>query len=69
MTPRGSRNRTDKDQLSTFLTTNMLPQDPTNNRQGTAWARLENFCEDLVEETPGRELYIIAGGFGSLNPE
>jgi len=69
MTPRGSRNRTDKDQLSTFLTTNMLPPDPTNNRQGTAWARLENFCEDLVEETPSRELYIIAGGFGSLNPE
>jgi endonuclease G, mitochondrial len=47
----------------------MLPQHPTNNRQGTAWARLENFSEDLVEETPGRELYIIAGGFGSLNPE
>lgn len=61
LAPNADRNRIEKDQFATFLTTNLLPQHPDNNRRGTAWERLEAFSRSLVEDA-NKELYIIAGG-------
>jgi endonuclease G, mitochondrial len=61
MTPSGDRSNTPTDNAATFLMTNILPQAPDNN-QGP-WAELENYSRDLVRQ--GKELYIIAGGYGS----
>lgn len=56
------RTRTTTDNSSTFYMTNMIPQSPGNN-QGP-WRELEEFSRYLV--TQGKELYIVAGGEGSL---
>jgi endonuclease G, mitochondrial len=60
MAPSGDRTRTVQDNSATFVMTNILPQAPDNN-QGP-WAELESYCRDLVRD--GKELYIIAGGYG-----
>ena len=62
MLPAADRSRTFKDMYATFHTTNVLPQHQGNNRQGSAWANLENDMQDLVTEN-NRELYMTAGGF------
>ncbi|TAD88841.1 MAG: DNA/RNA non-specific endonuclease [Oscillatoriales cyanobacterium] len=67
LTAREQRNRTQKDQLATFLTTNLLPQEPGQNQRG-AWRQLEAFSRTIVLNR-GWELYNIAGGYGSLNGE
>jgi endonuclease G len=66
MATREQRSRTDKDQLATFLTTNLLPQTEENNRAGYPWRRLEEFSKKLVDKR-NRELYTFAGGAGSAN--
>ena len=40
--------------------TNMIPQAPANNRE--VWRELEEYSRDLVSQ--GKELYIVAGGYG-----
>lgn len=60
MVPSGDRTQNPVDNSATFLMTNIVPQAPDNN-QGP-WAELETYCRDLVEQ--GKELYIIAGGYG-----
>lgn len=58
-----SKDRTNnrRNNVATFLMTNMLPQAPSLNRG--PWKSLEGFEQNEAAE--GRELYIIAGGFGS----
>ncbi|PZV10720.1 MAG: nuclease [Pseudanabaena sp.] len=46
---------------STFLMTNIVPQAPDNNQGG--WEKLESYSRKLANQ--GKELYIIAGGFGT----
>jgi endonuclease G, mitochondrial len=60
--PSGDRTRTVEDNTATFLMTNMMPQTPDNNRN--TWGNLEDYCRELVSQ--GKELYIVAGPFGSL---
>jgi endonuclease G len=60
--PSGDRSLTVEDNSSTFLMTNMMPQTPDNNRN--TWGNLEDYCRELVSQ--GKELYIVAGPFGSL---
>lgn len=61
MIPSADRTNTIADNSATFLMTNILPQAPDNN-QGY-WASLENYERSLVLNQ-GKELYIIAGGYG-----
>jgi endonuclease G len=58
-----SKDRTNnrRNNSATFLMTNMLPQAPSLNRG--PWKSLESF--EQKEATEGRELYIVAGGFGT----
>ncbi|MBE9093680.1 DNA/RNA non-specific endonuclease [Tychonema sp. LEGE 07203] len=58
--PSADRTRTETDNSSTFLMTNMMPQVPELNRG--LWSDLEDYCRDLVQQ--GKELYIIAGPVG-----
>ncbi|MDM9580149.1 DNA/RNA non-specific endonuclease [Nostoc sp. GT001] len=60
--PSGDRTKTVEDNTATFLMTNMMPQTPDNNRN--TWGNLEDYCRELV--SLGKELYIVAGPFGSL---
>ncbi|MEH2207838.1 MAG: DNA/RNA non-specific endonuclease [Nostoc sp.] len=59
--PSADRSLTVEDNAATFLMTNMMPQTPDNNRN--TWGNLEDYCRGLVSQ--GKELYIIAGPFGS----
>ena len=60
MTPSADRTNTITNNSATFLMTNIVPQSPDNN-QGY-WAQLETYARTLVGQ--GKELYIIAGGYG-----
>ncbi|MBR8835119.1 MAG: DNA/RNA non-specific endonuclease [Stigonema ocellatum SAG 48.90 = DSM 106950] len=62
MCPSADRTNTITNNSATFLMTNIVPQAPDNN-QGY-WAQLEDYARSLVS-TQGKELYIIAGGYGS----
>lgn len=59
--PSADRSLTEEDNSSTFLMTNMMPQSADNNRN--TWGNLEDYCRELV--SLGKELYIVAGPFGS----
>ncbi|MBD2494746.1 DNA/RNA non-specific endonuclease [Nostoc sp. FACHB-280] len=61
MAPSADRTNTITNNSATFLMTNIIPQAPDNN-QGV-WANLEDYSRSLV--TQGKELYIIAGGYGT----
>jgi endonuclease G len=61
MVPSADRTKTIASNSATFLMTNMIPQSPDNN-QGP-WVSLESYLRILVSQ--GKELYIIAGGYGS----
>ncbi|MDB5392104.1 MAG: hypothetical protein JWM11_7750 [Planctomycetaceae bacterium] len=61
MCPHSDRNKTDEEDKSTFIMTNIVPQSGPNN-QG-AWDALEVYCRHLVERQ-GKELYIISGPAG-----
>lgn len=60
MVPSADRTRTQEDNQSTFVMSNIIPQSPENNRE--TWRELEEYSRDLVFQ--GKELYIIAGGYG-----
>lgn len=62
LVPSADRTKTEDDNSSTFLMTNIIPQTPELNRG--AWNELEQYCRELVEQ--GKELYIIAGTEGKL---
>ncbi|MDR9900529.1 DNA/RNA non-specific endonuclease [Aetokthonos hydrillicola Thurmond2011] len=59
--PSGDRTTSAQDNSQTFLMTNMMPQTPDNNRH--TWEGLEVYCRQLARQ--GKELYIIAGTYGS----
>ncbi|MBE9163692.1 DNA/RNA non-specific endonuclease [Tychonema sp. LEGE 06208] len=59
MTPFNDRTRTFKDALSTYLTTNLLPQQAQVNR--VPWEDIEDDSNRFVNGN-NAELYIIAGG-------
>ena len=61
LTPAADRDNNSQNISATFLLTNIVPQAPDNN-QGP-WAQLENYCRGLAEQ--GKELYIVAGGYGN----
>jgi endonuclease G len=60
--PSGDRTRTERDNQATFQMSNMLPQAAALNQH--VWKDLEDHCRDLARA--GNELYISAGGAGSL---
>jgi DNA/RNA endonuclease G (NUC1) len=62
------RNRTPKDQLATYFTSNLLPHEKfTNeNEENGMWRSLEVFNKRLVDNK-NWNIYTIAGGIGSLN--
>jgi endonuclease G len=62
MCPSADRTATAKDNLATFILTNVLPQAPGNNR--STWEHLEAFSRTLVGK--GHTLYIVAGGDGTI---
>jgi DNA/RNA endonuclease G (NUC1) len=80
LTPNGDRSRNLKDALSTFLTTNVIPQALDNNRffvdprdlsaypqnfiEGSAWFNLERNIRNQVL-TNNKQYYIIDGAFGN----
>jgi endonuclease G len=53
------RTLTKEDNKSTFLTTNILPQNPSVN--SGIWYNLELYCEKLCKEE-NKNLYIVTGG-------
>jgi len=61
-----SRTASEQENAATFLFTNILPQ-AANNNQGP-WLGFENYLNDLAR-TQGKEVYIVAGGEYSANPE
>lgn len=61
MTPSADRTNSVTNNSATFLMSNMIAQAPDNN-QGI-WANLEDYARTLVG--PGKELYIISGGYGT----
>lgn len=61
MCPSADRTNTYEDNKATFMTTNIVPQSPNNNRK--TWEGLESYCRTLVNN--GDELYIIAGPYGT----
>lgn len=65
MTPVADRDRTQKDVLSTFFTSNALAQAPRNN--GGPWQRLEEYAQDVLVSQGKQELYIISGGYNYQN--
>ncbi|MEZ2246692.1 DNA/RNA non-specific endonuclease [Microcoleus sp.] len=65
MAPAADRNRTAKDLYATFLTTNLLPQESSNNRG--IWETIENQVRAVIRNSPdssGLETYMFAGGYG-----
>ncbi len=72
MLPSSQRNRNRKDNVSTFLMTNVLPQTVDNNQFFTlfptpnpdfrsAWYNFEKYTKDLADN--GKELYLVSGGY------
>lgn len=60
MIPSGDRTKTNADNQSVFVMTNMIPQSANNNNK--AWNSFEVFCRDQTAK--GNELYIICGPYG-----
>ena len=60
--PSGDRTRSIADNSATFLMTNFFPQIFENN--GGAWLDFEVYLRNLTNQ--GKEIYIFAGGHGSL---
>lgn len=59
--PSDDRDLSDSDNAATFRMTNIAPQAPNLNQ--TTWGNLEDYCRTLIYS--GKELYIIAGSYGS----
>lgn len=58
--PSDDRDGSITDNSATFVMTNMIPQAPNLNR--ISWLGLEDYGRKLITE--GKEMYIIAGGYG-----
>lgn len=65
MVPSADRTANERDNSSTFLMTNILPQTADNNRG--PWKELESYCRDLIYQQ-GKTLYIIGGVYGQRRP-
>jgi DNA/RNA endonuclease G (NUC1) len=61
------RNRDRKDMAATFLMSNILPQHLRNNQFNTAWRNFETYTQGTLVNLSGKELYIIAGGYGTVD--
>ncbi len=61
MCPNGDRDVDRESANKTFVMTNMVPQSAALNEQ--SWRLLEDHCQKLAGA--GKELYIVAGPFGS----
>jgi|GEM_PF-985622 len=61
-----SRTTTEQENAATYWFTNILPQAPDNN-QGS-WYSFESYTNNLAR-VHGKEVYIIAGGEYSANPQ
>lgn len=59
--PSADRTKTDEDNSSTFLMTNIIPQAPDLNRE--SWAYLEDYSREIVKK--GYKAYIISGTIGT----
>jgi DNA/RNA endonuclease G (NUC1) len=65
MAPAAHRSRTAKDLYATFLTTNLIPQESSNNRG--IWKQQEDLVRDVIinaDKSEQLETYMFAGGFG-----
>ncbi len=60
--PSGDRTKSKSANSSSFLMVNILPQNPSNNRQ--VWRELEIYSRELVNQ--GLTLHSFAGGNGQL---
>ena len=60
--PSGDRTKSKSANSSSFLMINMLPQNPSNNRE--VWRELEIYSRNLVNQ--GFTLHSFAGGNGEL---
>ncbi len=60
--PSGDRTKSKSANSSSFLMVNILPQNPSNNRE--VWRELEIYSRELVNR--GLKLYTFAGGNGEL---
>jgi endonuclease G len=58
------RTKTEEDNMSTFILTNVIPQTPDLNRG--VWLNFENYCNRLCLES-NKELFIYAGGIFHTN--
>jgi DNA/RNA endonuclease G (NUC1) len=65
LAPNADRGRNLKDSISTFLTSNIVPQHGTHNN--SIWRSLELFTRNLATQQ-SREIYVYAGGVGEKNP-
>ncbi|MGB3639369.1 MAG: DNA/RNA non-specific endonuclease, partial [Rivularia sp. (in: cyanobacteria)] len=65
LAPNAERGRNFKDAVSTFLTSNIVPQHGTHNN--SIWKALEGFTRNLATRQ-SREVYLYAGGVGEKNP-
>ncbi len=65
MVPSADRTASERDNSSTFLMTNILPQTADNNRG--PWKELESYCRDLIYQQD-KTLYIIGGVYGQRQP-
>jgi endonuclease G len=70
--PSRDRTRVPKDNIGTFLGTNLIPQnadnnlffsDETNPAEASAWYNIEKLVTKLAEN--GKELYVVAGNYGT----
>ncbi|WP_051041563.1 DNA/RNA non-specific endonuclease [Oscillatoria nigro-viridis] len=70
--PSGDRTNHEKDNLATFLGTNLIPQSVDNNRffgnpndpaQASAWYNVEQLTRNLAKQ--GKEIYVVAGSYGT----
>ncbi len=64
MAPAADRNKTAKDLYATFLTTNLLPQENSNNRG--IWETIEKQVRNVIKSPNSRGLgtYMFTGGYG-----
>ncbi|MEG3847469.1 DNA/RNA non-specific endonuclease, partial [Microcoleus sp. herbarium19] len=81
MTSSSQRTNSEKDNIATFLFTNVLPQHYDNNDDfrgeipnKPAWASFDDWLKQITQTNPitgnPSELYVVSGGYGSnLNPQ
>ncbi|MEG4964369.1 DNA/RNA non-specific endonuclease, partial [Microcoleus sp. K4-C2] len=76
--PSSHRTNSEKDNIATFLLTNVVPQHFDNNDDfrgdipdSPAWTSFDGFLKEITQTDPitgtPKELYVVAGGYGS-NP-